>query len=55
MLVFTSDEERVLTASVSSRKYYPRDDLLSLVDPARIENTISSFEDMFAEPNAVAY
>jgi hypothetical protein len=49
MLVFTGDEERVLTASVSSRKYYPRGDLLRIVDPARIENTISFFEDMLAE------
>jgi hypothetical protein len=49
MLVFTGDEERVLTTSVSSRKYYPRGDLLRIVDPARIENTISFFEDMLAE------
>jgi hypothetical protein len=44
--VVTYDEERILTANVTSRKYYPNDDLLQRLAPENIKSTISRFEYM---------
>ena len=45
MMIFTK-EDRSLTASVSSRKYYPRKELLQRIQPDAIKNTIEKFESM---------
>jgi len=49
MMVFTSGEERTLTATVSARKYYPRVELLQCLQPETIQKVVATFEDMFAE------
>ena len=49
MMVFTSEEERTLTATVSSRKYYPRDELLQCIQSETIQKTLTTFEDMLTE------
>lgn len=46
MMVFTSGEKRTLTATVNSRKYSPRDDLLQRIRSDTIRQAITSFEDM---------
>jgi hypothetical protein len=48
MMVFTSGEERILTATVTSCKYYPRDDLLRHIQTDKIKTIVRTFEDMFA-------
>ena len=45
MMIFTK-EDRSLTASISSRKYYPRVELLQRIQPDVIKNTIEKFESM---------
>jgi len=49
MMVITNGEERILTATVSSRKYYPRDELLQCIESETIRTSLATFEDMFAE------
>ena len=46
MLVFASDQERSLTANVTSRKYYPRDELLQGIPAEVVRNTLETFEEM---------
>jgi len=41
------DEKRAITASISSHKYYPRDELLQHIRPENIKNIIDKFESMF--------
>ena len=48
MMVFTSGEERILTATVTSCKYYPRNDLLQHIQTDKIKTIVRTFEDMFA-------
>ena len=46
MMVF-GENERAFTASVSSQKYYPRDELLQRFSPETIQNVLIKFENMF--------
>ena len=47
MMVFSSGENRSITASVSSHKYYPRDELLQRIQSENVKNTLNKFESMF--------
>ena len=49
MMVFSSGETRSITASVSSQKYYPRDELLQRIQriqPDTVKNALEKFESM---------
>jgi hypothetical protein len=47
MMIFSSGVNRSITASVSSHKYYPRDELLQRIQPENVKNTLKKFESMF--------
>ena len=47
MMVFSSGVNRSITASVSSHKYYPRNELLQRIQPDAVKNTLEKFESMF--------
>ena len=47
MMIFSSEENRSITASVSSHKYYPRDELLQRIQSENVKNTLNKFESMF--------
>ena len=47
MMIFTSGEERSITANISSLKYYPRDELLQRIQSENVKNTLKKFESMF--------
>ena len=38
-------EERTLTATVSSRKFFPNVDILQRINPEYVDQTIARFED----------
>jgi hypothetical protein len=47
MMIFSSGVNRSITASVSSHKYYPRDELLQRIQTDAVKNTLEKFESMF--------
>ena len=43
-MIFSSEENRSITVSMSSQKYYPRDELLQRMLPESVKNTLEKFE-----------